>query len=53
MSSFTRAIRPALQGSRRAVLTQRLPAAAAAARSITRPVAASSLYAHSPSQQRN
>ncbi|KAM3511540.1 hypothetical protein MY11210_004826 [Beauveria gryllotalpidicola] len=43
MSSFTRAIRPALQGSRRAVLTQRLPAAAAAARSITRPVAASSL----------
>ncbi|KAM3439076.1 hypothetical protein MY4824_002880 [Beauveria thailandica] len=46
MSSFTRAIRPALQGSRRAVLTQRLPVAAAAAttaRSITRPLAASSL----------
>ncbi|KAM3483925.1 hypothetical protein MY8738_002679 [Beauveria namnaoensis] len=44
MSSFTRAIRPALQGSRRAVLTQRLPVAATA-RSISRPVTASSLYA--------
>ncbi|KAM3444637.1 hypothetical protein NHJ13734_001287 [Beauveria thailandica] len=43
MSSFTRAIRPALQGSRRVVLTQRLPVTAAAARSITRPLAASSL----------
>lgn len=39
MSSFTRAIRPALQGSR-AVLAQRLPAT----RGVARPIAATALY---------
>ncbi|KAJ6784213.1 hypothetical protein PWT90_01791 [Aphanocladium album] len=47
MSSFTRAIRPALQGSR-AVLAQRLPAA----RGIARPVAASALRALSTTAPR-